>query len=175
MPELSPVACPVCRKTNTHFALRVQDHSISKEWFEVWECADCTMRFTKDAPSAGTIGPYYKSENYISHSNTRKGLVNSLYHQVRRRTLHSKCELIRKETGRRTGDHLDIGAGTGAFVLFMKEQGWNSTGIEPDETARGIALSDHQTTLLPGEALENLAAGSFDAITLWHVLEHVHE
>ena len=53
--------------------------------------------------------------------------------------------------------------------------GWNSTGVEPDETARGIALSDHQTTLLPGEALQTLAPGSFDAITLWHVLEHVHE
>ena len=175
MPETTPVVCPVCLRTNTHFALKVQDHSISKDWFEVWECAECSMRFTKDAPAADIIGPYYKSENYISHSNTRKGIVNTLYHQVRRRTLNSKCELIRKETGKKTGDHLDIGAGTGAFVLFMKEQGWKSTGVEPDETARGIALSEHQTTLLPGGALQTLAPGSFDAITLWHVLEHVHE
>jgi SAM-dependent methyltransferase len=167
--------CPVCKSEQVHFALKAKDHTVSHEYFEIWECNHCSLRFTRDAPAPDRIGRYYQSENYISHSNTRKGLINSLYHQVRSLTLATKYKLIRSMTGLKKGDHLDIGAGTGAFVQFMNGKGWNSRGIEPDDTARQVALTDHQAELLPAEAFSTLPASSFDAITLWHVLEHVHD
>ncbi|HEY4155191.1 MAG TPA: class I SAM-dependent methyltransferase [Puia sp.] len=167
--------CPVCKSEQVCFALKAKDHTVSGEWFEIWECHHCLLRFTRNAPDAENIGRYYHSENYISHSNTRKGWLNSLYHRVRNHTLDSKYKLIRSVTGLNRGEHLDIGAGTGAFVQFMNGKGWRSQGIEPDEAARRVASSDHRTSLLPAEAFQTLPLSSFDAISLWHVLEHVHD
>jgi SAM-dependent methyltransferase len=169
------VNCPVCNSELTHFALRVKDHSVSGEFFDIFECKRCSLRFTKDPPSDDKIGQYYQSEDYISHSNTKKGLVNSLYHIVRNRTLSDKYHSIEKETGLREGHHLDIGAGTGTFVQYMNRHNWKSVGIEPDEKARKCAFTDHGTELMPAGSFETLPPASFDAITMWHVLEHVHD
>jgi 2-polyprenyl-3-methyl-5-hydroxy-6-metoxy-1,4-benzoquinol methylase len=169
------IPCPVCQHQETVPALKVKDHSVSKEYFDVYECPRCTLRLTKDAPADIHIGRYYQSEDYISHSNTRKGIINSLYHRVRNHTMEVKCRLLKKMTGLQTGVHLDVGAGTGAFVQHMNENQWTSTGLEPDEKAREVARSMHRTILLPAGELNHFEAGTFDAITLWHVLEHVHE
>ncbi len=169
------VNCPVCNSELTHFALKVKDHSVSGEYFDIFECKRCSLRFTKDPPPEDKISRYYQSETYISHSNTKKGLVNSLYHIVRNKTLNSKYRLIESATAVQSGHHLDIGAGTGAFVQYMNKHNWKSVGIEPDRKARERALKDHETELLPGESFETLLSASFDAISLWHVLEHVHD
>jgi SAM-dependent methyltransferase len=167
--------CPVCNSDQTHFVLKVKDYSVSGEFFDVFECSRCSLRITKNAPAEENIGPYYRSEDYISHSNTRKGLVNSLYHLVRNRTLTTKYHLIENAADIKQGYHLDIGAGTGAFVQYMNQHGWKSAGIEPDEKARERAQVFHATKLFPAEAFESLLPESFDAISLWHVLEHVHD
>jgi 2-polyprenyl-3-methyl-5-hydroxy-6-metoxy-1,4-benzoquinol methylase len=168
------VGCPVCNSRETFFALKVKDHSVSGEYFSIFQCPQCSLRFTQNAPPGEKIGVYYESEDYISHSNTRKGIVNSLYHSVRHHTLSVKFHQIEKSTGLKRGHHLDIGAGTGAFVQFMNGHGWNSTGIEPDVKARELALLQHKTQLLPAETFETLLPESFDAVSMWHVLEHVH-
>jgi SAM-dependent methyltransferase len=126
-------------------------------------------------PDAASIGPYYQSEDYISHTNTNKGLVNSLYHLVRKQTLSDKYRLILSATRIQQGKLLDIGAGTGAFVAHMKEHGWEVTGLEPDKTARERASTVNKVQLLDADHLYSLPPDSFDAITLWHVLEHVHD
>jgi SAM-dependent methyltransferase len=154
--------------------LTVKDHSVSKEEFVVWQCSVCTLRFTQDVPDEDSIGPYYQSQDYISHSNTDKGLMNKLYQQVRKHTLDQKANLIIKYT-RPTGKILDIGAGIGAFLSVMKRRGWEIKGIEPDETARNNAQQLFQLSLDQPSVLEQLQPNNYDAITLWHVLEHVHQ
>ena len=167
-------ACPACGATAIQKVLSAKDYTVSQREFEIWECIRCTLRFTQQAPSAEVIGPYYKSDNYISHSDTRQGIVNRLYHIVRRRTLKTKQSLIESVSGAKTGWLLDVGAGTGAFLHHMKEQGWQVDGLEPDPAARERAASQYQLNLLPPEHLWQLPEGSMDIITLWHVLEHVH-
>lgn len=130
--------------------------------------------FTQDVPDESSIGAYYQSENYISHSDTRQGLVNSLYHAIRKRTLRQKQGLIEKQTGKKAGSLLDIGAGTGAFVHQMQQAGWNVTGLEPDAAAIRRARERSGVELQSTSVLFELQEGSFDAITMWHVLEHVH-
>lgn len=73
------------------------------------------------------------------------------------------------------GQLLDIGAGTGAFASFMQQHGWQATGLEPDQAARETAYSINKINLLPSDELFRLPKETFDAITLWHVLEHVHQ
>jgi SAM-dependent methyltransferase len=175
VPLIHYTLCPNCGSDRLAPALTAEDHTVSHESFAIWQCGQCALRFTQDIPDAASIGPYYKSENYISHSNTNEGLINRLYHMVRRQTLNDKYRLIHGTTRLRKGRLLDIGAGTGAFAGYMQEQGWEVTGLEPDDTARAVARTDHKVELVGMDQLFNLPPDSFDAITLWHVLEHVHD
>ena len=140
----------------------------------IWVCSDCDLRFTQDVPDEHSIAPYYKSADYISHSNTRQGMVNQLYQKVRNYTLEQKANLVIQKTVAR-GSILDLGAGIGAFLHTMKKRGWEVMGIEPDEGARRQSMDLYGLRLEDTATLENLSPRSFDAITLWHVLEHVHQ
>lgn len=168
-------SCPNCGGTNISKVLSVKDYTVSDEEFEIWECKNCTQRFTQNIPEQQNIGKYYQSENYISHTDTSKGFINNLYHKVRKRTLVQKKKLIEKATGKHTGNILDVGAGTGAFLNTMKHANWNCTGIEPDKYAREKALELYGIHLQEANQIYSLPPESFDAVTLWHVLEHVHE
>jgi SAM-dependent methyltransferase len=166
--------CPLCSQAGITSVLSARDHTVSGESFEIWECGACSARFTQNVPTADKIGSYYKSENYISHSNTSRGLVNKLYHGVRKVTLRQKRNLIKKVTGLDTGNLLDIGAGTGFFADAMRRAGWKVTGLEPDEAARRRAR-EMNIVLNDAADLPRLPPASFNAVTLWHVLEHVHD
>lgn len=168
-------SCPVCGSPGVNKVMTAADHTVSGESFEIWQCANCSLRFTQDVPGADHIGKYYKSENYISHTETNKGIVNWLYLQVRRFTLSGKRKLIEKITGVKKGKLLDIGAGTGAFVNDMSDAGWIAEGLEPDDAAIKRAAAAYGIQLKPSSELFNLAPAVYDAITMWHVLEHVHD
>jgi 2-polyprenyl-3-methyl-5-hydroxy-6-metoxy-1,4-benzoquinol methylase len=166
--------CPLCNSEQINPLLTVKDHSVSQESFVIWQCNQCTLRFTQDVPDEASIGSYYRSENYISHSNTSKGGVNRMYQKVRNYTLDTKANLIKSHTVDK-GKILDLGAGTGAFLATMKNKGWDIRGIEPDEGAREVAKNTFHIELGETKELQELPKSGFDAITLWHVLEHVHQ
>ncbi|MFN8251759.1 MAG: class I SAM-dependent methyltransferase [Ferruginibacter sp.] len=167
--------CPVCASEKIVPQLAAEDFTVSHQQFSIWHCNHCTHRFTQDIPEQEAIGPYYKSDAYISHSDTKKGLINTLYHMVRKRTLNGKRKMVVVATGTDKGAILDIGCGTGAFLHTMKTAGWKTTGLEPDETAREKATALYGLQPMePGE-LFKMPSASFNAITMWHVLEHVHQ
>lgn len=168
-------SCPNCGNKNIFPVITAKDYTVSGEQFEIWECKNCTQRFTQNIPGKEAIGKYYQSENYISHSDTSKGFINNLYHKVRKRTLIQKRKLIENTTGKKTGNILDVGCGTGAFLHTMKNAEWNTTGLEPDKIAREKALELYGLHLDGSEKFYELPAQTFDAITMWHVLEHVHD
>jgi 2-polyprenyl-3-methyl-5-hydroxy-6-metoxy-1,4-benzoquinol methylase len=167
--------CPICSSNNIQEQLSAKDYTVSQNIFSIWHCNACTARFTQDVPGQDDIGAYYVSENYISHSDTKKGIINSLYHMVRKRTLGAKRRLVINETGITKGAILDIGCGTGAFLNTMKEADWNITGLEPDTVARAKAAELYALHPQEPGKLFDLTPASFNAITMWHVLEHVHE
>jgi 2-polyprenyl-3-methyl-5-hydroxy-6-metoxy-1,4-benzoquinol methylase len=167
--------CPVCGASTIHPALEAKDYTVSGATFAIWHCDGCTARFTQDVPAASEIGPYYQSDAYISHSDTKEGLVNRLYHRVRAITLRSKRKLVERASSKTAGHLLDIGCGTGAFLHTMQQAGWTVKGLEPDGGAREKAASLYGLSVDPIDGLFALTPGSYDVITLWHVLEHVHE
>jgi 2-polyprenyl-3-methyl-5-hydroxy-6-metoxy-1,4-benzoquinol methylase len=167
-------ACPGCGSVDIRAALTALDHTVTEEAFEIWECDLCSLRFTQGIPTPEEIQDYYRSDNYVSHTDTEKGFVNRLYHLVRKRTLEKKFQIISGFTGLKSGKLLDLGAGTGAFFNHMQRKGWELTGLEPDEGARRVAGSVHGIKLQGIDRLPDLEENFFDAITLWHVLEHLH-
>lgn len=163
--------CPICESTSFHKTLTAKDYTVSQKNFDVVECDQCGFWFTNPIPSENTIGEYYKSESYISHSSTNKGVISKLYHLVRSYTLKQKVKLVNRLTKGKT--HLDLGAGTGHFVNQMKLAGFSTFGLEPDEDARNFAKNEFNVELKSPENIYSLEPNSLDVITMWHVLEHV--
>lgn len=167
--------CPVCKSDELQNIFAVKDYTVSKHEFMIVECKNCTARFTQDVPAQDEIGAFYKSDNYISHTDTGKGLVNKLYKKVRGVTMRQKTAIIKKYTHLQKGALLDVGCGTGSFLHAMHLQGWNVTGLEPNAGARSLAEKLHSLQVLPSHEIFNLSADNYNAITMWHVLEHVHQ
>ncbi len=167
--------CPCCGSVAIGHCFDCVDYTVSKEMYEVWKCSNCTFQFTQNVPDSLHIGPYYQSDAYVSHSDTKQGVINRLYHFARTITLKTKLRLVQKSTQLKQGNLLDYGAGTGAFAHMATMAAWTVTGLEPDDTARQNALKTHGLSLEPSINLQQLPSASFDAITLWHVLEHVHD
>lgn len=167
-------ACPLCSAADIAFLKTVKDHSISHESFALWRCAACSFTFTQDAPAPEEIGAYYKSEHYISHSDTKSGLVNRLYHSAREYMLGRKYQLIADlTTGKKV---LDYGTGTGYFVDYLQRKGYQAVGVEIDEDARNYGRQKFGIEIHPPVFFEQEAeAGTYDAITMWHVLEHLYD
>lgn len=149
------------------------DHYASGEAFYLCRCSACGFLFTQDFPAEAEIGRYYETPDYISHSDTRKGLVNTLYHWVRTVMLGRKARLVMNEAHRRRGRLLDIGTGTGYFAHAMDERGWRVDAIEKNAQARAFAKEHFGLEVLPDGAWASLQEGAYDVITLWHVMEHL--
>ena len=166
--------CPICGSKKIGLTLATEDYSISKDPFEIYACADCDFHFTQNAPAPAAIAPYYKSDVYISHSDTKEGLVNRLYHTARDLMLKKKRKLVQSLTkGKRL---LDIGSGTGYFLNHMQENGFKVVGVEIDGDARAATLKNFKIKVNAPEALlEQKLTEKVDVITLWHVLEHLHD
>ena len=152
----------------------VKDHSITGETFELWRCAGCDFLFTQDPPTPEDAGRYYQGEEYISHSDNQKGLVNKLYHQARDFMLGRKYALVNKVAkGKRL---LDYGTGTGYFTDYMLRKGYEARGIEIDENARKYGREKFGIIVDAPEALfDDFTSDAFDVISLWHVLEHLYD
>jgi len=166
-------SCPACGEKKFSLYLEAQDYTVSKEVFEIVRCSGCQLLFTNPRPLASEAGPYYKSENYISHSDTQEGIINKLYHLVRNFTLKQKTRWIEKEK-RGNRELLDIGCGNGHFLQACQNAGWNIHGMELDPATANRAESMLGIDIYPS-ILEIPKDKSFDLISLWHVLEHVYE
>jgi len=167
--------CPLCSSEKILLYHTCTDHFISKEVFELYKCSVCSFEFTQDYPGETQIDKYYESDNYISHSDTSKGLFNKLYKYVRKTMLQRKRMIVQSVTGMNIGSLLDIGSGTGHFAGTMQKAGWLVKGIEINEHARERSISHFGLEIIPPDEISLLEPESFDCITLWHVLEHFHD
>ena len=166
--------CPVCGLSDFNHVFSVKDHTVSNENFEIIECTFCSLRITQHIPEADKIGRYYQSDEYISHTDSKEGVFNKIYHVVRNFALFQKRKIVQKYSNVKRGKLLDYGCGTGAFLHEMKKHGWNVTGIEPDQGALQKAKILTGANIQTPKDIDQLLPESFDVITLWHVLEHVH-
>ena len=152
--------------------LKLKDHSVSGDSFELIYDASKEMLFTHPKPPESELSNYYPSTDYISHTNQRNSLFDLLYHAVRYVSVRRKLRLL-KPFQSQQGRLLDVGAGTGFFLRAAKKRGWTVTGVEPNLSARNLANIKSPNTVFDSDTLRTLPEKSFDVITLWHVLEHL--
>ena len=145
-----------------------KDHTVTGEAFELRKAKGLELLATFPKPGLEQLPSYYKSENYISHTDSKKGFLDKIYQQVKNLMLSKKLKWIEQEKS--GGRLLDIGAGTGDFLAAAKKRGWEVFGAEPNEDARKLSAGkgvelQKETSVFPDH--------HFDVITMWHVLEHV--
>ena len=147
--------------------LQCKDYTVSEELYDVKRNHTYDMLVTYPVPE--NLENYYKSEKYISHTDSKKSLFDKTYQFVKNFTLQKKVDLI-NSFGFENNTILDIGAGTGDFLKVCLQNKWNVFGTEPNQQAREIAK---EKGIVLHNDLKAYSNKKFDVITLWHVLEHV--
>ena len=172
MPEKITV-CPVCGYDAFTTFLTGKDFFLSGEEFAIIQCKGCGFRITDPLPGNEEIGRYYDSQDYISHDSGERNLINLVYKTARFFTVRSKYRLVKKYSfGQRL---MDIGCGTGEFLHYCQGKGYICTGIEPNAKARKFAAAKHSLEVGQEIIFKEEEKGKYDCITMWHVLEHIHD
>ena len=148
--------------------LQVKDFSVSTENFSLIKNEELDLLYTDPQPDVNKLWKYYESDDYISHTSNKRTVFEKLYHIVREFAIRSKIDLI--NTSQKKGTLLDIGTGTGDFLLSAKEDGWQVIGVEPNTDARQLAIAKNLNVQVNSYDVPD---NSVDLVSMWHVLEHV--
>lgn len=166
--------CPLCGSVDIAVILECTDFLVSGEKFPVSRCGSCNFAFTNDYPPEDMAAGYYRSDEYISHSDTGKGLVNKIYHIARKIMLWRKYSMLKSLSAPGKASVLDIGSGTGYFPMYLRKKGWECQGIEISEEAREYARTNNSISLFSPGDIGTFGNNSMDIITMWHTLEHFY-
>lgn len=170
--------CVICGESDTlrPSSISLRDHSLTGESFTLSRCVSCEALLTNPRPGESEIGKYYDFPEYVSHRDDAPGFINTLYQQARKWTTSRKVALLNRVIGRaakRPYKLLDYGCGTGFFLRAARDAGWQVAGVEVNAQARAVASQRTGQTIAPG--LPELPPETYDVISLWHVLEHIHQ
>lgn len=147
--------------------IQVEDHFLTKEKFQLKPYQEGILQ---TFPIPEDLGRYYDSEKYISHHQEKPSLKQFIYKAVQKFNLNYKRNILAKYVPKKSLV-LDYGMGAGDFLAFIRDD-FNIMGYEPSTAARETAMQK----IGPGHITENvdrLSDNSIDAITLWHVFEHL--
>ncbi len=170
-------SCPLCRSEKIILKSKSRDWLLSKEYFTIMECTECSFLFTNPRPSPEDLPKYYISSEYISHTDAKKKFSDHLYFLVKRYMFQRKLNVLKKSVNNpslKSHPILDFGCATGDFVLFLNRVGVKAIGYEPEKSAvikankKGIHVIDHISDLYNKKHKKQ-----FSIITLWHVFEHL--
>lgn len=153
---------------NKLFAV-VKDYTVTHQTFGLLYNDDLQMLETFPKPKSNELHKFYESDDYISHTDSKKNWFDQLYQLVKNITIKQKINLL-NSFGLSNKNILDIGAGTGDFLQAAQKNGWSVTAVEPNQAAAQLVTNKKVNCVANTTGLAN---NSFDVISMWHVLEHV--
>lgn len=148
--------------------MKIKDHFLTQEEFEIVE-TDIKGVF-KTSPIPLNISRYYESENYISHHQDSGSLKEKLYKFLQSFNLQYKKNILGDRI-KKGSNVLDYGCGAGEFVKYI-ENDFQTFGFEPNSDARNAAVNKTKKAKIIDD-ISSIENESLDAITLWHVFEHI--
>lgn len=136
-------------------------------------CLSCGQIYLTPRPAPDELARYYP-QDYILFSQAIEDEPSALRRLDRAYGLHKRCREVIRRAGP-SGRILDVGCATGIFLNGMQQRGWQAVGIEPSHFAAEYARKRFGLEVVEGFLEDtNFAAESFDAVSLWDVLEHVY-
>ena len=152
-------ACQLCGSFKTRELFR------TSEWGIAW-CLTCTNAWS--VPPPGKID--YEEQNFHSKfsftdiadmpSQWKKGLLMQV--KLLARYLSPQAKI------------LEIGCGEGILLKELNRRGFDTCGIEPSKTASATAC-ESRLNVIQGYFPVTEVSGSFDAVVMSHVLEHIQK
>ncbi|WP_194851603.1 class I SAM-dependent methyltransferase [Nonlabens antarcticus] len=146
--------------------LSTQDYFLTKEAFEIFRTK--IPGVLKTDPQPVDLEKYYDTDDYLSHDDSDGSLFARLYRFARKRNIHSKFKLISSYSD--DGAILDIGAGNGELVRYLKEKHLDAQGYEPSAAARKVA---YRKGVDLWDYLPVSKKSHYKVIQMFHVLEHI--
>ncbi len=162
--------CPICDNEVLEKQLSTTDYFGTQESFDLVACNQCQTLYTTLYPDLQESIKYYKSDSYVSHGDKKGFLFDNIYATAKWLNIHNKYKLLFKHI--RSKSHLDIGCGTGDFLVYLKGHGIKTSGVEIDDSARAISKAKE---LKVYSELPEMNEDKFDSISMVHVLEHIHD
>ena len=148
--------------------MKIKDHFLSQEIFEIQETE--TKGVFKTSPIPSNISKYYESEDYISHHQDSGSLKEKLYKFLQSFNLQYKKTILIDRI-KKNSKVLDYGCGAGEFVKYI-ENDFETFGFEPNSDAKKAAENKISKATIINN-LDHIENNTLDAITLWHVFEHI--
>jgi 2-polyprenyl-3-methyl-5-hydroxy-6-metoxy-1,4-benzoquinol methylase len=169
------ITCLVCGSTLLSKELTCKDFVATGESFDLHRCNNCSFLFTNPRPRAIEIGLYYQSDRYVSHAGDKQNLsfMYKVYDVVRDYSIKQKLKLIKSYHP--NGKLMDLGCGLGYFLNgVVKDKTFDALGVDVSTEAIDYVKQKFGYAVLGEDKLDTIEKHSFDVITQWHVLEHVH-
>ena len=129
-------------------------------------CDNCGLRWLLDAPVGSGLAELYQSGFYEPAPARGGALVRELHR------LNNAIRL-RELDGMTPGRLLDVGCGKGRFLAAASAAGWDAMGVEYAPASAEAARATYGVEVVAGDFLELDLPRDFDAVTMWHVLEHL--
>lgn len=172
---METVACNLCGSTQQELLWEGQDGMFDcPGHFTMVRCAKCSLIFLNPRPTPGEMSLYYP-DDYEPFRRTARALKSPVTDLIRRVKLLPRVRLVRQSM---EGGHLlDVGCAAGGFLREMRRTGkWKVQGVEPNAHLACFARETLELSVFTGRLTEaNLPDESFEVVTMWDVLEHVHD
>ena len=173
----APAACPLCASQDLEIYSDDEDRQLvasdlgssrqNVSHGKILRCRTCRFAFRQSRPAEDELSALYRELDPKVYERESRG---------RRNTAQRHLKIVQRYTA--GGRLLDVGCASGAFLRRAADAGWSVVGVEP---AKVLCAKAKETLRGRGEVLcltlqqASLPASSFDALTLWDVLEHVPE
>ena len=142
--------------------------------FRVVRCQECGLIYLNPRPERGEMEAYYPPE-YMPYTTAIQDEASPLKRLDRQYGLSKRIDAVHS-LFQRPGRVLDVGCATGVFLDGMRAEGWKAYGVDTSPWASQYARERLQLDVLTGEVADaSFPDGHFHLVTLWDVLEHVHD
>ncbi|MEM2676114.1 MAG: class I SAM-dependent methyltransferase [Candidatus Bathyarchaeia archaeon] len=172
---METVACDLCGNDDTEIVFVERDrlHHIDGVFYLV-RCRQCGLMYINPRPTFEEIRRYYPRDYHAYKAYDHASLIARFDYRY---GIRKRCQAVIVHTGLRGGRILDIGCATGGFLDAMRHWGdWELYGVEIDAEAANYAKEHLGLNVFAGTLVDaNYPDDFFDVVTLWNVLEHLHQ
>lgn len=175
LPEGTPLPCNLCGSTNKEYVGSRDEHRYGlASGFRLVRCTECNLVYLDPRPAPDEMPAYYPPEYQEAMRevarDVRKSRIGRIAIQMIRRNRVAPLPA--------PGRVLDVGCASGDYLLALRREGWDVHGIEIDDGAAEYAREKLGLPVRTGraeEALSGFPDDHFEAVTMWHVLEHLYD
>lgn len=168
--------CNLCASDQATLLYRLPDYLLQRDDIitTLVRCSQCGLVYQNPRPTELEIGAHYPPDYEPFESSPQKGKMAWIENRLRNYGIQKRCRIVTRVISR--GKVLDVGCATGLFLVGMRERHWDVYGVDTSEYAAQIAREEHNLRVITGNLFEaQYPSAFFDAVTLWDVLEHLHD